>query len=53
MVAATRPRTNGTQSKQKYTRAEYSDFSHIGPGTLAGSYLRQEVWHPMVHSDGL
>ena len=53
MVVATRPRINGTQTKQKYTRAAYSDFAHIGPGTLAGSYLRQEFWHPIFHSDGL
>ena len=50
-MVATKPLTNGTQTKQKYTRADYGNFAHIGPGTLAGSYLRQRYWHPVFHSD--
>ena len=50
-MVATRPRTNGIQTKQKHTRADYADFAHIGPGTLAGSYLRETFWHPIYRSD--
>ena len=50
MVVATKPRTNGTQTKQKYTRTDYTDFAHTGPDTLAGRYMRK-FWHPLYHSD--
>ena len=51
-MVATKPRTNGTQTQQKYTRADYTDFAHTGPGTLAGRYMRR-FWQPVYRSDGL
>lgn len=33
-------------------RAEYRDFAHTGPGTLAGRYLRR-FWHPVRKSNDL
>ena len=27
---------------------DYTDFAHVGPGTLAGRYLRR-FWHPICH----
>ena len=29
-----------------------SDFAHVGPGTLAGRYLRR-FWHPVYRSADL
>jgi len=31
---------------RQYTEADYTDFEHTGPGTLAGRYLRL-FWHPV------
>src|SRR4051812_20079469 len=31
---------------------EFKDFAHVGPGTLAGQYLRR-FWHPVHVSDDL
>ena len=50
-MVATRPRTDGAQANRKYAKADYIDFAHIGPGTLAGNYLRETYWHPIYHSD--
>src|SRR5439155_12819793 len=32
--------------------AAYTDFAHIGPGTLAGRYLRR-FWHPVARAEDL
>src|SRR5919205_2983341 len=40
------PKTNG------YTAADYQDFDHTGPGTLAGRYLRL-FWHPIFRAEDL
>src|SRR5215208_457002 len=37
--------TNGS-SKTSYMEADYTDFAHTGPGTLAGRYLRR-FWQPV------
>ena len=34
------------------TQADYTDFAHTGPGTLAGRYLRM-FWHPVYRSEDL
>jgi 5,5'-dehydrodivanillate O-demethylase len=45
-MASTRP-----GSRSDYRAADYTDFAHTGPGTLAGRYLRQ-FWQPVyVASD--
>jgi 5,5'-dehydrodivanillate O-demethylase len=33
-------------SNDRHTAADYTDFAHTGPGTLAGRYLRL-FWHPI------
>jgi 5,5'-dehydrodivanillate O-demethylase len=33
-------------SRNNHTAADYTDFAHTGPGTLAGRYLRL-FWHPI------
>jgi len=35
-----------------YTEADYTDFEHTGPGTLAGRYLRT-FWHPVYVAEHL
>lgn len=42
--------TNG--HSHAYTRADWTDFAHTGPGTLAGRYLRT-FWHPVYRSQDL
>ncbi len=39
-----------TRTEARATRADYTDFAHIGPGTLAGRYMRK-FWQPVYHSD--
>jgi len=35
-----------------YRKADWTDFAHTGPGTLAGRYLRR-FWQPVYRSDAL
>jgi len=37
---------------RRYTEADYTDFEHTGPGTLAGRYLRL-FWQPVHIADEL
>ena len=37
---------------RQYTEADYTDFEHTGPGTLAGRYLRL-FWHPIAIAEEL
>ena len=37
---------------KKYTRANWTDFAHTGPGTLAGRYMRL-FWHPVYRAQDL
>jgi 5,5'-dehydrodivanillate O-demethylase len=41
----------GTTSETSMS-AEWTDFAHTGPGTLAGRYLRR-FWHPVFRADDL
>jgi 5,5'-dehydrodivanillate O-demethylase len=41
-----------TNGKRQHSKAEYRDFVHTGPGTLAGRYLRR-FWHPMYRAQDL
>lgn len=41
-----------TQHARKWTSADWTDFVHTGPGTLAGEYMRR-FWHPIMRSDDL
>src|SRR5205814_5830003 len=43
-MAGLAEKTNGVQSA--YTSADWTDFIHTGPGTLAGRYLRR-FWQPV------
>jgi 5,5'-dehydrodivanillate O-demethylase len=38
--------TAHSQARDTYTAADYADFAHTGPGTLAGRYMRQ-FWQPV------
>ena len=40
------------RAKKEFTRADYKDFAHTGPDTLAGRYLRM-FWQPVYISDEL
>ena len=46
-MAATEPQTT-----TGYTSADFTDFAHTGPGTLAGRYLRR-FWQPVQRSQDL
>src|ERR671926_500887 len=37
---------NGT----RYSKADYTDFEHVGPRTLAGRYLRR-FWQPLARAE--
>jgi 5,5'-dehydrodivanillate O-demethylase oxygenase subunit len=37
---------------KKFTNKDWKDFVHVGPGTLAGEYLRR-FWHPIFLSRDL
>lgn len=41
-----------SQTAGRYTEADFTDFDHTGPDTLAGRYLRT-FWHPVYLSDDL
>src|SRR2546430_9491158 len=41
-----------TEQAMKWTEADWTDFVHVGPGTLAGEYMRQ-FWHPIMRVDDL
>lgn len=43
--------TNG-QTQRQYARPDWTDFAHIGPGTLAGRYMRM-FWHPVLRIEDL
>jgi 5,5'-dehydrodivanillate O-demethylase len=45
-VTATDAPVNG------HTTADYTDFAHTGPGTLAGRYLRR-FWQPVLRAEDL
>jgi 5,5'-dehydrodivanillate O-demethylase oxygenase subunit len=40
------------QRPATYTAADYTDFAHTGPGTLAGRYLRR-FWQPVYRAQDL
>src|SRR5579871_1532912 len=40
------------QQTRNWTKADWTDFVHVGPGTLAGEYLRT-FWHPIVRTEDL
>jgi 5,5'-dehydrodivanillate O-demethylase len=42
-------RANGTR---RYTTADYTDFAHTGPGTLAGRWMRM-FWQPVYCAEDL
>jgi 5,5'-dehydrodivanillate O-demethylase len=42
-------RANGTRT---YTKADYTDFEHTGPDTLAGRWLRR-FWQPVYRAEDL
>jgi len=47
--------TNGAQSNghtNEYSREDWNDIQHTGPGTLAGRYMRM-FWHPVAVADDL
>jgi len=46
MAATERPMATG------YTAADFRDFAHTGPGTLAGRYLRR-FWQPIQRAEDL
>jgi 5,5'-dehydrodivanillate O-demethylase len=41
-----------TTARHQYTEADYTDFAHTGPGTLAGRYMRR-FWQPVYRSQDL
>src|SRR4029434_9825006 len=41
-----------TQQAREWTAADWTDFVHTGPDTLAGQYLRR-FWHPILRSADL
>ena len=42
----------GTNVEPQYTEADWTDYAHTGPGTLAGRYLRR-FWHPVARAQDL
>lgn len=44
--------TTDEATKVSYGEADYTDFDHTGPGTLAGRYMRL-FWHPIYAADEL
>jgi 5,5'-dehydrodivanillate O-demethylase len=43
---------NSSDGTRSYTRKDWTDFVHTGPGTLAGRYLRR-FWQPAFRSEDL
>jgi 5,5'-dehydrodivanillate O-demethylase oxygenase subunit len=41
-----------TDTRPSSSAADYTDFAHAGPGTLAGRYLRH-FWHPVYRAQDL
>ncbi len=41
-----------TPQARKWTEADWTDFAHTGPDTLAGQYMRR-FWHPIMRCDDL
>jgi 5,5'-dehydrodivanillate O-demethylase oxygenase subunit len=50
MAATVRTRRGNGQSR--FTKEDWTDFVHTGPGTLAGQYLRM-FWQPVHRSEDL
>src|SRR5688572_25989509 len=48
-IANGHPRTAGART---YTEADFTDFAHTGPGTLAGRYMRS-FWQPVARGRDL
>ena len=46
MTRTQAPRTDRSDAER------FRDFDHVGPGTLAGRYLRL-FWHPVYRAGGL
>src|SRR5712692_4079309 len=44
--------TLDASSGTRHSRADYTDFEHVGPGTLAGRYLRR-FWQPLCRAEDL
>src|SRR5213593_74807 len=54
-VRAVAHNTEGSMAKttaNKWTQADWKDYVHVGPDTLAGQYMRR-FWHPILRSDDL
>ena len=47
MAIETRPETATTEQYRDGEAPPWTDFAHVGPGTLAGRYLRR-FWHPVM-----
>ena len=41
-----------SERQARYSKGDWTDFAHTGPGTLAGRYLRR-FWQPVYRSDAL
>ena len=44
--------TLDASSGSRHSKADYTDFEHVGPGTLAGRYLRR-FWQPLYRAEDL
>src|ERR671932_1512808 len=44
--------TTNTPRDRRRAEADYTDFEHVGPGTLAGRYLRR-FWQPLYRAADL
>src|SRR5213082_2412373 len=44
--------TLDASSGSHHSKADYTDFEHVGPGTLAGRYLRR-FWQPLYRAEDL
>ena len=45
-------KSNKASIKRRYTRADWTDFAHTGPGTLAGRFMRM-FWQPVYRAEDL
>lgn len=41
-----------TRTEHRYAEADFTDFAHTGPDTLAGRYMRT-FWHPVYRAEDL
>ena len=44
--------TDEANGSRTYTEADYTDFAHTGPGTLAGRWMRM-FWQPVYRLEDL